>query len=113
MVLAMPRVKSKGILEIHGTYFRMTKRALPLFRSESPQQPHPAIVQGVEKCERDVHRSCLRVGEFSPGALGVGLDRRIVFGQREFESHVSIQMAVGDMMRDLADGPSAIAVGGV
>ena len=39
-----------------------------------------------------------------------GLDRRLVFGEREFEANDGVHVAVGDVMNELADGPAAGAI---
>ena len=54
-----------------------------------------------------------RVGEFGPLGFLVGLDRRLVFGEREPQADEGVHVAVGDVVDDLADGPAAFAIGRV
>ena len=52
-------------------------------------------------------------GQRGPRRLVVGLDRRHVLGQGELEAAVAVDVAVGDVVGHLADGPAAGAVFGV
>jgi len=49
----------------------------------------------------------LRVGESCPAVFGIGLDGGVVLGEGEFETDVSVEMAVRDVVRDLTDGPAS------
>src|SRR5439155_25552252 len=49
--------------------------------------------------------------ELRPAVFGVGLDCRLVLGERQLETHVRIHVTVGDVMRDLAHRPSTFAIG--
>src|SRR5262245_39543498 len=50
--------------------------------------------------------------QFSPPILEIGLDSRPVFGQRQPESDIAIEVAVGEMMDDVPDRPSAGTIWG-
>src|SRR5258708_3863612 len=91
----------------------MAKTSLPIFRTKRPQQPHPAAVQGIEQRQRNLDRSILRIAKLRPAIFCIGLDRRLVFGQRQLETHVRVHMAIRNMVRDLPDSPSAFTIGRV
>jgi hypothetical protein len=78
--------------------------------AERAQQRRPATVERVEELERDLDRSGRDVPQLGPAGLVVGLYRRRLFGERELEPHVAVEVAVGEMVDDLADGPAAGAV---
>src|SRR5436305_175072 len=50
-----------------------------------------------------------RVLERRPAALVVRLDGRLFFGQRPLEADVTVDVAVGEVVDDLPDGPVPIA----
>ncbi len=53
------------------------------------------------------------VGELGPELLVVGLDGGPILGEGEADADVGIHVAVGDVVDELADGPAAVAIGGV
>ena len=53
------------------------------------------------------------IGQQGPGVLVVGLDGGLVFGEGEAEADEGVHVGIGDVVDELADGPAAVAVGGV
>jgi len=63
--------------------------------------------------ERNFDGRIARVLQLRPQRLIIRPDRRFIFGERQFESHVRIQMAVRKMVHDLPNGPSSGPIGRV
>src|SRR5437899_11622368 len=73
------------------------------------QQVYPANRQrGQELERRGDGRAGLRC--LGPLLLLVGSDRRSILGEPPLEAQVRVHVAVGQMMGDLPDGPSALAI---
>src|SRR5208283_3854893 len=70
-------------------------------------------MQRVEQRQRDLNRRRLRICQFGPAILRIRLDRRLLFSERQLEADIGVHMAVGNMMRGLAHGPSAGTIRGV
>ena len=78
------------------------------------------VAHRFEKCDpalmqcREQHKRGLdgpgAVRQFGPGGFIVGLDGWPVLGERQFKADVGVDVAVGDVMDELAHGPSAVAV---
>lgn len=54
------------------------------------------------------HRACLGIHHFRPARFVVGLDDRRILSQGPLEPYVTVDVAVGQVMNDLANGPVAI-----
>ena len=67
-------------------------------------------MQRVEQIEGNLDRHMLRVGKLGPGGFVVRLDGRLILGQRQLEARVCVQVAVGDVMHELAS-PSSLRDG--
>ena len=91
----------------------MAEGALEVFGAHRSEDGVPALVEGFEEGERDLDGRLLHVGELGPAVFGVGLDGGLVLGQAELEADVGVHVAVRHVMDHLADGPAAVAVGGV
>ena len=68
-------------------------------------------MEGIQDGEAEPERRGDAVGEFGPELFFVGLDRGIVLGEGEAEAAVGIDVAVGDVVDELANGPAAVAIG--
>jgi len=51
--------------------------------------------------------------KLGPFRLVVGLDRRLVFGERQAEADIAVEVAVGDVVYHLAGRPAVRAIGRV
>ena len=78
-------------------------------RVDGLDQQRPAGVERGEQRQRGRDRRRPGVGQFGPGDLIVGADHRVVFGQREPVAAVGVEVAVGDVVDELADAPGARA----
>lgn len=79
----------------------------PLGGAEPLEQRDPARVQRVQQPERDVDRQRPRVGQLGPPSLFGRLDRGRVLGERQADASVGVEVAVGDEVHHLPDGPPA------
>jgi len=70
-------------------------------------------MQGIEQASDTSMGALLLSGNSAQRFLHVGLDGGLVFGERQLAANIRIHVAVGDMMRDLAQRPAAVAVGSV
>src|ERR1700722_12059704 len=70
-------------------------------------------MQRIEQRQRNFQGSRLRICKLSPAIFRVRLNGRFLFGERQLEPRVGVQMAVGYVMHDLAHSPSAGTVGRV
>ena len=66
-------------------------------------------MQPGDQHQRRLNRQA-RVRQTRPCGLVVGLDGRPILSQGELKADVAISVAVGNMMHNLAHGPSAVAV---
>src|SRR5918999_122615 len=82
-------------------------------RPQLPEQQDPALVQGIEQSERQLHRGGPCVRQLGPACLLVWSYRGLVLSQRELDASVCVEMAVRNMVDHLANGPPAGAVGSV
>ena len=103
----VPGIQRGGLVEIHKPEIRMAKSARPFFLGERPKHQNPALMQSVEQRQRDVHWPAPPILELRPSRFVVRLDGRLVFGEREFEAHVTVHVAVRDVVHHLARRPSA------
>jgi hypothetical protein len=91
----------------------MIVAALPLLFGERAEEEHPAVVQRVEKTERELRGRSAGVVEFGPELLIVAFDDGPVLSEGEARADAGIHVAVRNVVHELADGPAAFAVGGV
>ena len=113
VMLAVPGVECQGLIEVHGAQLGMAEHARPIARRDRAEQRDPSLVQIFKQRERCFHGSCRRVAKLGPARFFIGLDGGHIFGEREFESHVGVHVAVGNVMRELANGPTAGTIGRV
>jgi hypothetical protein len=113
VVAAVPGVKGGHFFQGLAAVFGMVVAALPLVFGERAEEEHPAVVQGIEKTERELGGRRASVVEFGPELFIVAFDDGPVLGEGETRTDVSIHVAVGNVMDELADGPAAFAIRGV
>jgi hypothetical protein len=110
VVLAMPGVESDVAIEFHDAQFRMLEFTAEIFGMHGAKDGDPTGVEVLEQRERDFGWDFSAVGEFGPGGFVVRLDAGFVFCERELEAHVGVDVRVGNVVNDLANGPSAGAI---
>src|SRR5260221_224827 len=101
---SVPGVECESFFEGHRAQGRMAEGTLPLRVGEFAQHQHPALVQGIDQCQRHVDGGALGLGQLGPKIFHVGLDGGLVFGERQLETNVGIHVAVGDLMGDPVAG---------
>src|SRR5208337_2393704 len=67
-------------------------------------------MQGFEELQRDSHRSAPGILKIGPFAFFVRLHGWLGFGERQAPPHVGVDMAVREMVNDLAHRPAALAI---
>src|SRR5207244_5908435 len=78
-------------------------------RCHGPQQLEPALVESLEEGQRRANVSVAGILQCRPASFIVGLDGRHVLGQGPLETNVTVDMAVREVMDDLANGPFLVA----
>ena len=110
VVPRVPGVERQGRVEPHQSQLGVAESTGELGVGQGPKQFHPAEVEVFEESERVLHRRGYGVRQFRPRGLVVRFDDRLGFGERQPETDVAVQVAVGDVVYYLADGPPARAV---
>src|SRR6185437_2397029 len=90
--------------------FRMHQHAAPVRLRHAHQQAHPASVQRLQQLKRNLDRRGTCIAQLAPRRFVVSLDYRLVLRQRQLEPHIAVQVAIGDMMHDLANRPSSVTI---
>src|SRR5882724_3990333 len=84
---------------------RVNQLSRKIFRLERAQKHNPSRMERFEQYERSLDRRGTRIGELGPFVLGVRFYGGNRFGERQLEAHVSVHVAVRQVMNQLADGP--------
>src|ERR1700733_12214417 len=113
MMASVPGVEHEIFFKTYFAKLGMAEGASPVFRLQRAQKANPPRVQGIEQGQGNFNGSGLRVAELRPEVFGVGLDCGGILGKGELEANVGVQMAVGNMVRDLAQRPAFGTVGRV
>ncbi len=108
---AVPGVEAGGEIDGHGSVDGVAEAALPLLLLKGLEEHDPARVEGFDEVERPLDGGG-GVVEGGPGLFVVGLDGRPVLGKGEFDAEEGVHVGVGDVVDELANGPTAVAVGG-
>jgi hypothetical protein len=111
VVTAVPGVEPESPIEANLAQLRMAKGAGVVRVTEPFKEVGPALVQARKQQERGLDRRRGGVGEFGPGSFLVRLDEWRIFSERQPEARVAINMTVGQVMDDLAHGPTTGTVG--
>ena len=107
----VPGVHRQGLFESAATALGVDVAARgPRRIGHNPKHTHPTLVQGFEQLQRDVRREG-RVRKIGYPSRIVGENRGPVFCEREAHPGIGRQIAVGDVMNELADGPASGPVG--
>src|SRR5919112_1014161 len=111
MVLPVPGVEGEHLVQSDAaSVFRVPKPAGQLSGPEGSEEQYPAPVQRFQPCERRLHRSGQHIRELGPAGFVIGLDHRLVFGQRQLHPGIRIQMTVGNVVHHLTDSPALVSV---
>ena len=114
MMLPVPGIERQPLIQRDlALLLGVEIRPLPLPRADLLQDQNPTPVEGVQKIERQPHRRGPRVAQLGPPRLLVRPDGGARLGERELEAGVGVEMAVRNVVDDLANGPPTGAVGGV
>lgn len=113
VVAGVPGVEGDGFGEGLAAVDGVNVAALPLVFAEGAEEGGPAGVEAVEDVEGGLDGGGAGVGEVGPEFLVVGDDGGPVLGDGEAHADVRVDVTVGEVMDELADGPAAIAVGGI
>ena len=110
VVPSMPLVQSENAGEREYAPFGMIELAFEVGVGHVAEQVDPTALHGIEQGERYFDGRDANVGQLSPELLVVGLDAWLVLRQRELETAIRVQMAVGDMVHDLPNSPAVVTV---
>src|SRR5438477_12798980 len=105
VMATVPGIKSQSLIQTKESHLGMTKRLLPVVRLQRSEQKSPALVQRFQQGQRDFNGRYPAVGQFRPAVLSIRLDSGFIFCQSELEADVAVQMAVGNVVNDLAHRP--------
>src|SRR5262249_3585520 len=83
--------------------------ARELFGSKTAQQLPPARVQPLQQGQRSSEAAGAGVFQRDPSAFVIRLNGRSVFRQRQLEADIGVDVAVGQVMHNLPDGPVSVA----
>jgi len=111
VMTAVPGVEAGGEIDGHGSIDGVTEAALPLLLLEGLEEHDPASVEGFDEVKGPLGGGG-GVVEGGPGLFVVGLDGGPVLGEGELNAEECVHVGVGDVVDELADGPTAVAVGG-
>jgi hypothetical protein len=109
----MPSVLAERPVQINLAPFGMAERACEFGFIEGTQQFKPSGMQGFEERKGELNGCGFCVCELGPRSFFIDLDCRGTFGEREPDSLVTIQVAVGEMVDNLTNGPTAGAIRGI
>ena len=88
----------------------MHEYAAELIRSESTPEPYPAVMKSIEKHQGNFDWTGLCIRQLRPEIFFIGLDRWLLFGERKAKAEVCIEMAIREVVNDLANGPAAFTI---
>jgi len=113
VVFGVPGVEEGGFVVGHGATFGVLDAALPLGFVEGLEEHDPAGVETFDDLERPLGGCGGGVVEHGEELLVVAGHGGPVFGEGFAEAVEGRHVRVGDMVDELADGPSAFAIGRV
>ncbi len=106
----VPGIERDVLINAHDPQVRVTEGALKICLLQRSEKPYPAAMQSIEQVQRELDWGVARVVELGPAVFEIRFDRRFVFGNCEFESRIAVEMAFGNMVHHLANGPAFGAV---
>jgi hypothetical protein len=88
----------------------MDEHAAELIRGERTPEPNPPIMKCIEQREGHIDGTGLCVRQLRPEIFVIRFNGWLLFGERETKTDVRIEVAVRDMVNNLANGPSTFAI---
>src|SRR5215467_3041391 len=110
MMATVPRIHLEDFTQYLTAIFRMIIAPLPLLLGERFEQCDPPVMQWLQQMQRNFDWKRVRIMKLSPELFIVSWYQRPVFSQCTLCTHVGIDVAVGNVMNQLADRPAAFAV---
>src|SRR5690349_18424567 len=110
MVLSMPCVQSDVLVDCDDTEFGVEKLSCDIVLGKRPKQENPSLMQAIQQIQRGRKRTGFCVDQLSPDRFVVGLDGGFVLRKGEFESDITVQVAVRYVMHNLTYGPATVPV---
>src|SRR5258708_2107018 len=98
---AVPSVLAERPVQINLAPFGMPERACEFGFIKGTQQYKPSGMEAFEERKGELNWRSFCVRELGPRSFFIGLDRWGMFGEREPDSLITIQVAVGEMVDDL------------
>src|SRR5450755_4426577 len=91
----------------------MQKGAGEIRRGHGAQQHNPAAMEAFKQSQRILDGGGAGIEKLGPALLIVTFDGGSVLGEREAEAAETVHVTVGEVVDDLANGPTAGAIGGI
>jgi len=107
---AVPCIKTSILREADKTNVRVSEGLLKVSRFKRTQQHDPSIVERFQERERHVDWSRSGVTEERPSIFVIWLDGWLVFGERQLETTVAVEVAVRHVMDHLTNSPTSRAI---
>ena len=82
VVIAVPRIKCRNLIQPQQAVCRMAHVSLPLIRGQRSQQSYPSPMQRFKQHRQCFNRRVGRITKLSPGSRIVRLFDRFIFRQR-------------------------------
>ena len=110
MMPAVPRIKTSALGQTDNSNLRVTKRSLEIRWRKRLQQQHPTLVKRFQQRKRHFDWGSANVAKLGPTVFVVSLDRWFVFGERELEPTIAVQVTIGHVVHDLPNSPAAWSI---
>jgi hypothetical protein len=113
MVAAVPRIQQRGDFDSLGSALAVLEAALELLGRKRLQQHDPARVDILDDGKRPFGRRGNRVVQLCQGFLVIAGNHWPFLRQGESDAEGRNHVAVGDVAKQLPDGPAAVPIWGV
>ena len=110
VVAAVPGILKEYPVHCERPVIGMDEHAAELIRGERTPEPNPPIMKSIEKREGRIDGTGLCVRQLRPETFVIRFNGWLLFGEREAKTDVRIEVAVRNVVNDLANGPSAFAI---
>ena len=112
VMFTMPGIERDSLSQLNSTLAgRIVIHFVKIFIGQVTQKEYPALVQSGQQFERHTGRAMLPVFRFGPQLFFIRFYNRSVFGNRQFHTNISVDMAVGEVMHDLPYRPAMLTIG--
>src|SRR5438045_8950467 len=99
MMPPMPRIHAEHLLQCkHPSVLGMSESATEVGRIHRSKHGDPPQVQRIEELERNFKRYPPRISQLGPRRFVIWFYSGLVFGQRQLEAAVCVEMAVGHVV---------------